>query len=285
MQEPTENRPVVAVVSVAYKSMDVVPGMVASLPDGVRLYLVDNGPDDGLRDWAAHQGIPLSVPPENVGFGAGCNLGAEAALDADFYFFLNPDARLTPDTIGAFLAAAERYPDASAFGPEIRKPNGKPVSLRPSTLLPRGRGQKRKSFPDRDTRVRSLSGAALFVRGRSFRDIDGFDPRIFMYFEDDDLTIRLANLAGPLWYIPAAKVIHAGDGSSPPSAELARFKGYHYARSQIFMLRKLGKRFAFARGLASALRRCISVKMLNTGANRSYALGRLAGAWSMRPNK
>ena len=272
----------VAVISVAYNSIDEIPDMAASLPDGVTLKLVDNGPDDGLRHWAEENNVELHVPARNLGFGEGCNQGAKLATEADFYFFLNPDARLSPDTIEVFLAAAAKYPDASAFGPEIRKTNGKPVSLRPSTLLPKGHGQKYKSFPAHDTRVHSLSGAALFVRRDAFEKIGGFDPQIFMYFEDDDLTLRLARHAGPLWYIPAAKVTHEGDSSSPRSPELARFKGYHYARSQIYMMRKLGQSLPFLKGLASALRRCISVKMFSSHTARSYAIGRVSGAWSMQ---
>lgn len=274
----------VAVIAVTYNSFDEIPAMAASLPQGVTLQLVDNGPDDGLRAWAAAQDVPLIVPPENVGFGVGCNLGAEAVPEAAFYFFLNPDARLMPDTVEALCAAAARYPEASAFGPEIRKPSGKPVSLRPSTLIRRGPGQPRKRFPDKDTQVPSLSGAALFVRAAAFRQVGGFDPGLFMYFEDDDLTLRLAREVGPLYYIPQAKVTHAQDGSSPPSAELARFKGYHYARSQIYMLRKLGRRAPFLTGLASALRRCLSLRLwMPFGARgHHHALGRLQGAWSMR---
>ena len=281
MNDPVD-RHSVAVISVAYNSIDEIPAMAASLPDGVTLKLVDNGQDDGLRHWAAENDVDLLVPAHNLGFGEGCNQGAKLAAEAEFYFFLNPDARLSPDTIDVFLAAAARYPDASAFGPAIRKPTGKPVSLRPSTLLPKGHGQKYKSFPLDDTQVNSLSGAALFVRRDAFEQIGGFDPQIFMYFEDDDLTLRLASQAGPLWYIPAAKVTHEGDKSSPQSPELARFKGYHYARSHIYMMRKLGQSLPHLKGLASALRRCVSVKMVSSHTARSYAIGRLSGAWSMR---
>jgi N-acetylglucosaminyl-diphospho-decaprenol L-rhamnosyltransferase len=282
LTDGSKNKPSVAVISVAYNSIDEIPAMAASLPAWVTLKLVDNGPDDGLRKWASHNNVELLVPAQNLGFGEGCNQGAKLAPAADFYFFLNPDARLAPNTIDAFLGAAAQYLDASAFGPEIRKPNGKSVSLRPSKLIPTGHGQKRKSFPTQDTNVQSLSGAALFVRRGAFEKVGGFDAGIFMYFEDDDLTMRLAKQAGPLWYIPAAKVTHEGDKSSPPSPELAHFKGYHYARSQIYMLHKLGRGAPFLKGLTTALRRCISVKMLSSPTSRSYAIGRVSGAWSMR---
>ena len=36
-----------------------------------------------------------------------------------------------------------------------------------------------------------LSGLALLVRKRDFDAVGGFDPEIFLYCEDDDLSPRL----------------------------------------------------------------------------------------------
>ena len=274
--------PKIAVVVVAYNSFDEIPQMAATLPSSVSLQLVDNGSDDGLRDWAAQNGVPIEVAERNLGFGGGCNLGAAARPEADFYFFLNPDARLSDGAVDALLAAAERFPQASGFGPKITHPDGRPVSVRVSKLLQGKSFQPRKSFPDEDTRLEHLNGAAMFIRAEAFRQIGGFDENIFMYFEDDDLTIRLSREVGPLYYIPTATVVHEGGGSTAPSPELERFKGYHYARSQIYMRRKLGQRGAFLKGLASALRRCVSIRLLTGRRSWHDAAGQVAGAWSMR---
>lgn len=274
--------PTIAVIVVAYNSFDEIPDMAATLPGTVKLQLVDNGSDDGLRAWAAARSIPMEVPGENLGFGAGCNLGARAMPDADFYFFLNPDARLRDGAIDALMAAAQRYPEASGFGPRILHPDGSPVSVRVSKLLGKNSFQPRKSFPQNDVQLEHLNGAAMMIRAEAFHKVGGFDENIFMYFEDDDLTIRLSREVGPLYYIPSAEVVHEGGGSTAPSPELSRFKGYHYARSQIYMRRKLGQRGAFVTGLATALRRCLSIRLLTGARSWDDAKGQVAGAWSMR---
>ena len=108
MAAPGQDTPDVTVITVAYSSMDVLPAMAASLPKGVPLVVVNNGPDDGVVAWARAQGHRLIEPGRNLGFGAACNLGTEAAR-SDFLFFLNPDARLTPGALPALQAFLQQH--------------------------------------------------------------------------------------------------------------------------------------------------------------------------------
>ena len=271
--------PAVSVITVAYSSFDVLPAMAASLPADVPLIIVDNGPDDGLRDWARAAGHTLLLPGRNLGFGAGCNLGAEAA-ESEFLFFLNPDARAEPQTLPALLDAAARHPDCAAFGPAILKENGEIFRVNAPRILPRRQRYKIPARPTTEIRLQSLNGAAIFARAQAFHAVGGFDPEIFLYFEDDDLTLRLSERFGPLIYVPSARVTHASAGSTPPSPELSRFKGYHYARSQIRVMGKLGQRWPHLRGLISAARRLVSIRNLTRPDKRHDALGRWRGAVS-----
>ncbi len=184
--------PDVTAITVAYSSIKVLPGMAASLPADVPLIVVNNGLDDGLAAWTKAQGLRLLTPGRNLGFGTACNLGA-AEVTSDYLLFLNPDARLEPDALTKLLSAAASHPEASALGPMLMSEDG---SL----------GYKRRSFlnradaapvdPGPDPRpVPSLSGAAMLIRRRAFEAVGGFDPDIFLYYEDDDLAFRL-NRAG-----------------------------------------------------------------------------------------
>ena len=271
--------PRVSVITVAYNSFDVLPGMAASLPDGVPLILVDNGPEDGMRDWARAAGHEVIVPGRNLGFGAACNLGAEAA-GTEFLFFLNPDARLEPETIPTLIDAARRHPESPAFGPAILREDGSVFRVNASRILPRRERVKPPARPETEIALRSLNGAAIFARAAAFHDIGGFDPDIFLYFEDDDMTLRLSAAHGPLTYVPGARLIHASGGSSPPSPELARFKGYHYARSQARVMAKHGRRMPYLRGVLSAARRLVSARNLTSPEKWNDAKGRWRGAWS-----
>lgn len=273
-------QPRVSVITVAYSSMDVLPAMAGSLPEDVPLIVVDNGPDDGVRDWARAAGHRLIVPGRNLGFGAACNLGAEAA-DSEFLFFLNPDARVEPGTIDALIEAAGRYPDSPAFGPAILKENGEIFRVNASRILARRDRVKPPARPEVEIPLRHLNGAAIFARAKAFRAVGGFDPAIFLYFEDDDLSLRLSDRFGPLIYVPQAHVVHASAGSTVPSPELARFKGYHYARSQMIVMSKHGRKLPYLQGFLSSLRRLVSIRNLTRPEKWQEAKGRWQGTLSI----
>lgn len=266
----------VLAVSVAYNSVEVLPTMASSLPDGVRLVVVDNGPEDGARDWATANGHLLVTPRENVGFGPACNLGA-AAAGSDFILFINPDARLGDGALHALLGAASAHPAAVAFGPEIQRADGSVFRYRPSILLGRRAARKYPARPKKLCQVPSLNGACFLCRRDAFERVGGFDDNIFLYFEDDDLSLRLSEQEGPLLYVPAAKVFHASGGSTPEGPSLACFKGYHYSLSHAYILRKRGYRLPRLRAMASVVRRMVSARMIKSSSYRSYAIGRWKG--------
>jgi N-acetylglucosaminyl-diphospho-decaprenol L-rhamnosyltransferase len=272
----------VTAISVAFNSATILPGLVASLPATLPLIVVDNGPDDGMRAWAAAHGVTVMQSATNLGFGGGCNLGA-ARADRDFVLFINPDARLNPDTLDQLLAAAARHPQAPAFGPVMVDETGRARYKRNSYLLPQAAKPPRDPGPD-DRIVGVLSGAVLMVRRAAFQSVAGFDPRIFLYFEDDDLCLRLSRTCGPLILVPSARALHASGHSSTPSAWLSRFKGYHWARSRIYVGRKHGLRLPWLSGLWDALSHLLSPKSWTDPTHRNEAIGRITGTLSiLRP--
>lgn len=280
MREIANLSSTVTVVSVAYNSMGVLPEMAASLPSGVDLVIVDNGPDDGLRDWAREAGHHVIVPGQNLGFGAGCNLGAKG-VKSDFIFFLNPDARVTEGALNLMLEQAAAHPGASAFGPQFGVTLEDRYKVRPSKILWRGFFAKRYTRPDVPTAVPSLNGAGILARRAAFEAIGGFDERIFLFFEDDDISLRLSQDVGPLIYVPQARVLHAIASSSPSSLELVGFKAFHYMRGYVYTMSKHGRSVPRLRGCLNVLRRFVSIRNLSSAERRADAFGRLRGLMSI----
>ncbi|MCB2094425.1 MAG: glycosyltransferase family 2 protein [Rhodobacteraceae bacterium] len=244
MSETSTTQPV-TIITVCYNSMAVLPAMLATVPDGVALVLVDNASDDGteLADCASRQGARLIRNDVNRGFGVACNQGAGIAT-TEFLLFLNPDATLAPDALDELIAAAARYPEASAMNPRIAEAGGRPYFKRSSHLMARSEKAPR-GWPREDCEIPVLSGAALFVRRADFEKVGGFDPAIFLYHEDDDLGRRLREVCGPLMFIRAALVQHLGGRSSARNPEIAALKAWHMGRSRVYAARKHGRPFAF----------------------------------------
>ena len=112
--------PAMTGVTVAHNSASVLPAMLASVPDGVPVIVVDNGSKDSAEtaDVAERHGARLIRNGENVGFGRACNQEA-AKAETPRILFLNPDAELAGDAIGRLAEASCRYSDADAFNQSL----------------------------------------------------------------------------------------------------------------------------------------------------------------------
>src|SRR4051812_41344016 len=140
----------------------------------------------------------------NAGFGAGCNAGVRAGR-SPAVLFLNPDARMDPDSVRHLGAVLEEVPQLGAVGPHLVEVNGdtqltmrRAPSLRTAFaealflhhVLP-GSSEVVKAGYEAPNVAEWLSGAALCVRRSAFDAVGGFDERLFLYSEDTDLCVRL----------------------------------------------------------------------------------------------
>ncbi|WP_052679696.1 glycosyltransferase [Rhizobium nepotum] len=268
----------VTVVSVCYHSDAVIADMINSVPQSTPIILVDNGYTNTFDTVPKGRDIKIISLPSNCGFGRGCNEGAKWAT-TPLLFFLNPDTRLGEGALDALLAGVRNHPSGSAFSPRISNNNGKAYFKRRSYLLPRAQWMKR-GWPTTDREVPVLSGAALLVEKRQFDLINGFDENIFLYHEDDDLSLRLREL-GPLFYIRASHVVHSSGRSSARSPKIAYFKARHLAISRVYVGRKHGKLYPALATFLQSLLLLGSPSNIVSKRRRAKALGMLAGAMTM----
>lgn len=199
-----------------------------------RIVVVDNAStDDSLHGLAAAD-IPLDVVrnARNRGFAAACNQGA-ARGSGDYLLFLNPDARLYPDTlraVGSFLRTPAADP-FGIFGALMVDEQGRPqisCSRFPSLRIWAGKmtGLDRLApalFPPhhlapweltRSGPVDQVIGAFFLVRRPLFTELNGFDERYFLYLEDVDFALRAREAGRPSYYLRQARVHHAENVSS-----------------------------------------------------------------------
>lgn len=182
----------------------------------------------------------LQLGLENLGYGIGNNR-ALAGRESDLVLVLNPDIELANDALQVALGTLADEPQLVAVAPACRRPDGEREYLckrYPSVLdlLLRGCGipwltrrfdarlaryEYRDRDPERAGDVILLSGACMLMRRAAFDAVGGFSPAFFMYFEDYDLSLRLARLGG-LRYEPGMRVEHHGGGAAR--------KGWHHIR-------------------------------------------------------
>lgn len=248
--------------------------MIKSIPENTPIILVDNGRTNTFDTLPEGRNIKIVTLPSNCGFGKGCNEGAKHAI-TPLLFFLNPDAQVAPGALAALLNGFTNHPEGSAFNPRISNNNGRPYFKRRSYLLPRAQWMKR-GWPATDSPVPVLSGAALLLSKHHFDLAEGFDENIFLYHEDDDLSLRLRQL-GALFYIREAHIIHGGGRSSSRSCEIAYFKARHLAISRVYVGRKHGRPFPLLSTLFQSLLLLSSPYNIVSRRRRAKAIGMLSG--------
>jgi GT2 family glycosyltransferase len=267
-------------ITVSHNSANVISRLLKSVPKGTPTIIVDNASTDTTTAMgvAAAPDAQILKQPRNAGFGQACNAGAKMA-QTPFLLFINPDAQLTEGVIEALEHAAERLPKFVAANPLILDAKGR-GRIKTTSVLP----LKKLATPTigKESIMPVLSGAAFFVRTEAFNAVGGFDPNIFLYHEDHDLSVRLANAGGTLWHIPGAIITHVAGTGSTRSLKTAEFKGYHMARSRHYVLFKYSTRWVFIRTMGPALIGALAPFNLFSPRRRAKYKGQIIGAWSAR---
>ncbi len=214
--------PDVAAVVVCHDSAADAPrtlaALAAQLSAGDELIVVDNGSRDGTPD-AVRAAVPSARVIEagaNLGFAGGCAVGADAT-DAALLLFVNPDAVPAEGFVDALRAAGDAEPGWGAWQALVTLEDEHLVNTAGNIAHWLGVGwaglcdEPVTAAPAVRADVGYPSGAALMVRGSAWRALGGFDPRYFMYGEDQDLGMRLRLAGWGLGIEPAARIAHDYD--------------------------------------------------------------------------
>ncbi|MEP5569952.1 MAG: glycosyltransferase family 2 protein [Halioglobus sp.] len=165
---------------------------------------------------------------ENLGYGGAHNIAVSSTRD--LHLILNPDVTLEPQALQLGVDAMRSDNEIVLLSPRAIGPNGAPEYLckrYPSlwVLLLRalapdlGRrfwGAQMDSYQMTEVcdagqvaEIPLASGCFMLVRAEPLRQIGGFDDSYFMYFEDFDLSLRIAAY-GRLLYFPEMRIVHHG---------------------------------------------------------------------------
>lgn len=208
----------------------------------VEVVVADNGSSDGSDGMVAERFPEVTLLPMggNLGFGKALNR-AVAAHPADHVVLLNNDAAAEPRFVEALLDGLGAGVDSVA-GVMVQESNPGLIDsagvVADRTLMGFDylHGEPLAAAAGAPAPLGPTGGAALYRR-EAFEAVGGFDERIFLYYEDLDLALRLATRGGACALASEARAVHAY------SAGLGAASAAKYARtgwSRGYMLRRYG---------------------------------------------
>jgi len=208
----------------------------------VEVVLADNGSSDDSVEVARRELPDVKVVElgENLGFGRAINR-AVAAVPGDPVILLNNDAVPQPRFVEALLEGLGEGIDSVAGvllqerSPELIDSAG---VVADSTLMGFDylHGKPAETAATAAPPLGPTGGAALYRRA-AFEAVGGFDERVFLYYEDLDLALRLAARGGRCALAPEARALHAYSASlGAASARKYGWTGW----SRGYMLRRYG---------------------------------------------
>jgi GT2 family glycosyltransferase len=178
----------------------------ATIPADITTLVIDNGSreeDYSLLETAARSGnFVLKRLPRNLGFTGGHNISIKMAVqeDYDFIWLLNNDATVTPGTLTTLLATMERHENCGAVSPVLRDSEDGTIARCVNTHDWFKRSSTRIKSIEEASRIQDKSpesvwvdGTAILFRVQALNDTGPLDDRLFAYYDDDDIGIRLAN--------------------------------------------------------------------------------------------
>lgn len=213
-----------------------------------QVIIVDNNSaDESVTCISPHKKISVINNPQNFGFSRACNQGFRRCT-APYVLLLNPDTQLLDTTITDCLQFMKNNNEIDILGCQLLNDKGKvssscarfptayrffleatglskiaPKLFKPATLM--------TDWDHLTSRyVDQVMGAFMFMHTRIFKKLGYFDERFFVYFEELDYSLRLAEQDGKTFFNSDIKAIHTGNGTT------SAVKGY---RLFLFLRSKL----------------------------------------------
>jgi N-acetylglucosaminyl-diphospho-decaprenol L-rhamnosyltransferase len=280
----------VTVILVTYNSRHCLKDLAQPLSQFAHVCISDNASSDGTVE-LARQLLPHASVLEqkkNLGFGAANNRAITQAV-TPYVLLLNPDCELNPSSVTRLLEVAELFPTAAIIAPQLLRADR---SLDISYRWPSDRWKPRVQEAAQGLCcVGFVTGAVMLCRLSEFEKTGFFDEAFFLYYEDDDLCLRLFNAQKSIVVTPDVQWVHASRGSvrgnTPYRAEY--WRGYHHAQSKILFARK----HVSAQAAMNLRSKTLMLALLTMPFRLMFPkpelvarlFGRIAGLWNTAQNK
>ncbi len=222
-----------SVVIVNFNTGDFLKTCLSSLEDALKgipseVFVVDNASSDEsftrVQEKFKFNFLPQA---ENLGFARANNL-AISQPKGEYVLLLNPDTKLSDDSISAVISKLDNNPEVGIATCKVVLANGQldPAShrgfptpwasftyfLKLEKVFPQTKlfGQYHLTYEDlcKEHEIDSPSGAFFMIRKKVIDQIGLLDENYFMYAEDLDWAFRAKRVGWKVMYYPHSSIVH-----------------------------------------------------------------------------
>ncbi|MEO0077746.1 MAG: glycosyltransferase family 2 protein [candidate division WOR-3 bacterium] len=224
-----------SIVIVTWNSAQEIEACIDSISCArpFEILVVDNGSTDGTLDrLSRYDHLKLIRNPSNTGYAHANNQGIRYAV-GDYVLLLNPDTRVEPGALDILADFLDRHPEIAAVAPRLVNPDGSTQdSIRSlptagtvlaeilglARLFPKsrvlGRWRRRDFDYEQPASVEQPMASCLMIRRAILELLHGFDERFPIFYNDVDLSRRMADAGLQTMYLPDARVVHKRGAST-----------------------------------------------------------------------
>jgi GT2 family glycosyltransferase len=224
-----------SVLIVTWNSAADIEACIDSINFGseFEVIVVDNASSDATRDkLGAYHHLKLVANGSNYGYAHANNQGIQLAA-GEYVLLLNPDTKIELGTLDALASYLDAHPAVGAVAPRLVSPDGATqFSIRSfptvsslfweligfAYLFPRnpvfGRWKMKYFDYGHTAEVEQPMASCLMIRRAVLELLGGMDEQFPIFYNDVDLSKRMAEAGWKTAYLPDAQVVHRHGAST-----------------------------------------------------------------------
>jgi len=221
--------PLVSIIIVNYNGKNHLEKCLESLVKvkypNFEIIIIDNNSTDGSLEFVEnnHPEIIIKKLEKNYGFAYPNNLGSKIAK-GEFLLFLNNDTKVDPNFLNPLIKSIMSNSKIAICQSLLLQSDGK-VDSSGDFMDVYGRAYSSKIIPKKQQHILSARGASMLVRKEIFNELDMFDEKFFVSFEDVDLGWRAWINGFEVVIVPESIVYHYGGLTISQMREEIQFHG------------------------------------------------------------
>ncbi len=222
-----------SIVIVTLRSEKVIDHCINSINRNLPIIVVENSDNLKFKNYLEnnYKNVQCILSKENLGTGAGYNIGIKFSK-TDYVYVINPDITLEANALDEIFLASKKLDDFSILSPissDVHFPN--------YVMIKEKKNYKEKNLP---FKVKYVDGFSMLLNKKKFKNNYYFDENFFMYWENNDICIRVINDGGSVFIVPRAKIKHLGAKAVDPKffKEIELSRNWHWMWSTFNYHRK-----------------------------------------------